>query len=152
MNKSITEILKQKESQNLEFKTVFGKEAIETITAFSNTSGGVILIGVADNNEIIGIDANYEIIKDWSNSIKQVTQPQIFPEITLYEIDNKTVAYILVQEFPIKPISFRGKYFKRVGASNHQIPLNEIVEMQLYCINSSFDSFLAKIQLVSATK
>ena len=29
----------------------------------------------------------------------------------------------------------------RVGASNHQIPLNEIVEMQLYSINSSFDSF-----------
>ena len=114
----ISEILKQKESQNLEFKTVYGKEAMETIAAFSNTSGGVVLVGVSDKGEVIGIDVNYKIVKEWSNSIKQMTHPQIFPEITIVEIEEKTVASILVQEFPIKPISLKGKYFKRVGASN----------------------------------
>jgi len=141
MMRSIHDLLKQEESQNIEFKERFGKETIETVAAFSNTSGGTILIGVSDNGQIPGINVNNEIIKDWSNSIKQMTQPQIFPEINFHKIENETIASIKVQEFPIKPVSCRGKYFKRAGSSNHQVPLNEIVEMHLYSINSSFDSF-----------
>ena len=34
------------ENQQLEFKESFGKETAETVAAFSNASGGTILIGV----------------------------------------------------------------------------------------------------------
>jgi predicted HTH transcriptional regulator len=34
---------KQPEGQNLEFKTSFGRETVETVTAFSNASGGTII-------------------------------------------------------------------------------------------------------------
>jgi ATP-dependent DNA helicase RecG len=76
--------------------------------------------------------------------IKQATQPQIFPEINPVVIDGKTIVCVSVQEYPLKPVSCKGKYYKRIGASNHLIPLNEIVEMQLYSINSSFDSFIVR--------
>jgi len=46
MFSSISILLKSKESQRLEFKESFGKETIETVAAFSNSLGGVILIGV----------------------------------------------------------------------------------------------------------
>jgi len=139
---NISDLLKSNESQNLEFKETFSKETIETIAAFSNASGGTILIGVSDKGKITGVNTNNEIIKDWANSIKQMTQPQIFPEINSYEFGGRKIASIVVQEFPVKPISCKGKYFKRIGSSNHQIPLNEIVEMQLFSLNSSFDSFV----------
>ena len=141
MKTRIEKILNNKESQNLEFKEKFTKEVIETVTSFSNTSGGIIAIGVSNEGKPKGIKADEESIKEWTNQIKQTTQPQLLPEINLIEVENKTLAIINVQEYPLKPVSFKGKYYKRIGASNHIISLNEIVELQLYSINSSFDSF-----------
>ncbi|MCX6279406.1 MAG: putative DNA binding domain-containing protein [Bacteroidetes bacterium] len=138
---NIEELIKRKESQWLEFKESFGKEAIETVAAFSNASGGTLLIGVENSGGVRGVAASEESIKEWVNQIKQATQPQIFPEIRPIELDGKTVVYMIVQEYPIKPVSCKGKYFKRFGASNHLIPVEELVEMHLYSINSSFDSF-----------
>jgi ATP-dependent DNA helicase RecG len=135
------ELHKTGESQHLEFKTSFGKEVVETVAAFSNASGGTILIGIDQNGKVKGVSINEEIRKEWVNTIKQATQPQIFPEVIPYELEGKTIVALKVQEYPIKPVGCKGKYFKRVGASNHLVPLDEIVEMQLYSINSSFDSF-----------
>ncbi len=129
------------ENQQLEFKESFGKETAKTVAAFCNASGGTILIGVDKNGIIKGVTVTEEMLKEWVNIIKQATQPQIFPEISPVNIYGKTVVAVKVQEYPIKPISCKGKYFKRVGASNHLIPVDEMVEMQLYSINSSFDSF-----------
>lgn len=129
------------ESQQLEFKESFSKETVETVAAFSNAQGGVIMVGVAKKGHVTGITVTEETLKDWVNTIKQATQPQIFPEISLQLLNEKPVVVIKVQEYPIKPVACKGKYLKRVGASNHQLTVAEIVEMQLYSINSSFDSF-----------
>ncbi len=138
---NINELHQQGESHRLEFKESFGKEVPETVAAFSNASGGVILIGIDNKGRVKGVTVNDEILKEWANIIKQSTQPQIFPEISPYEIDGMTIVMVKVQEYPIKPVSVKGKYYKRTGASNHLITLDEIVEMQLYSVNSSFDSF-----------
>jgi ATP-dependent DNA helicase RecG len=138
------ELHKQAESQRLEFKESFGKDTVETVAAFCNASGGAILVGVDKKGKIKGVTVTDEILKEWVNVIKQATQPQIFPEISPAVVDGKTIVSIVVQEYPVKPVSVKGKYYKRVGASNHLIPVNEIVEMQLYSINSSFDSFTVR--------
>ncbi|HPS62555.1 MAG TPA: putative DNA binding domain-containing protein [Bacteroidales bacterium] len=138
----LDELMKQGESQRLEFKESFGKETVETVAAFSNASGGVILIGVDMKGKVNGIKYYEESIKDWANMIKQATLPQIFPEISPVLVENKWIVSVFVQEYPVKPVSCKGKYFKRIGASNHQIPVCEIVEMQLFSINNSFVSFL----------
>lgn len=146
------ELQKSGEGQNLEFKTSFGRETTETIVAFCNTSGGTILIGVDKTGAVAGVPVNGEILKEWVNTIKQATQPQIFPEIVPMLVDGKTVVAVKVQEYPLKPVSCKGKYFKRVGASNHQISVDEIVEMQLYSLNSSFDSFVVPQTLADLDK
>ena len=51
----IKAIIKQGESQTVEFKQSFDREAIETISAFANSSGGVLVVGVKDNGTISGI-------------------------------------------------------------------------------------------------
>ena len=55
MNKdSFNTLVKKGETEILEFKGGFDKEAIETAVAFANTKGGTILIGVADNGKVKG--------------------------------------------------------------------------------------------------
>ena len=46
--KKILEIIKNGENEQIEFKESFNKEVIETIVAFANTKGGIVLIGVSN--------------------------------------------------------------------------------------------------------
>lgn len=52
----MTKFIDKKESENLEFKKSVGewKEIVETVTAFSNTSGGRIIVGVSKSGKIVG--------------------------------------------------------------------------------------------------
>jgi len=61
----LSEIIKNGEDQQTEFKQNFAKELIETVCTFSNSKGGKILIGVNDAGQITGVNANEETIKDW---------------------------------------------------------------------------------------
>jgi ATP-dependent DNA helicase RecG len=60
----------------------------------------------------------------------------------IHELEDKQIAEIIVQEYPVKPVACRGKFFKRFGSSNHLLQADEIAEMQIMSINSSFDSFV----------
>ncbi|WP_323720659.1 ATP-binding protein [Acetomicrobium sp.] len=43
----IVELIEKGESDIVEFKESFNKETIETVSAFANTKGGIIIIGVS---------------------------------------------------------------------------------------------------------
>ena len=141
-SKEIAHIISQGENEKVEFKELFNTQVIETIIAFANTKGGRIFIGVNDDNKILGLKHDNETIQNWYNQIKQSTQPSVFPDIELIEIENKLIAQIKVDEFPVKPISVKGKYFKRVKNSNHQMSLSEISDEYLKTINSSWDFYI----------
>ena len=84
--KELQQIITNSENLTVEFKSSFGKECIETIVAFSNTNGGKIFIGVAPAGKIQGLnEIDDEMLKDWNNTIKLVTVPQIFPPAVLWE-------------------------------------------------------------------
>jgi len=51
-------LIKNGESETVEFKAGFNKEAIETAVAFSNTRGGVIIVGVDNQGNMKGLDIN----------------------------------------------------------------------------------------------
>lgn len=52
-----------------------------------------------------------------------------------------TVVVISVDEFPLKPVSYRNLYFCRRNNSNHLLSVDEITEMRFVSLNYSFDSF-----------
>ena len=72
----LKKLIKQGEGQEVEFKTSFGKEAIETIVAFANTKGGTVIIGVNDCSEIVGTSVSDETLKEWLNQVKTNTEDQ----------------------------------------------------------------------------
>jgi len=137
-------ILKQIESgegYSTEFKLSFQKEVIESIVAFANAKGGMVFIGINDSREIIGINIGEESIQKYINTIKQNTSPAIIPDISIIKLDNKNIAIIEVKEFPIKPVSYKNRYYLRRENSNHIMTMEEIANEYLKTKNSSWDYY-----------
>ena len=81
---------RMEESQQIEFKKSLAerKELLETISAFANSNGGKIFVGIEENKdgsvkEIVGIRIRGKEIENLSNEIKQNTDPVIFPSIEI---------------------------------------------------------------------
>jgi ATP-dependent DNA helicase RecG len=131
-----------KESEKVEFKSTFNRECIETLVSFANHKGGSVYVGVDDNGRATGISAGKETLTQWINEIKGKTEPTIVPEITLIRMDTgRNIIVLSVEEFPIKPVSIKGKYYKRTGTSNHLLSLNDIVNIHIQTFNSSWDYY-----------
>lgn len=137
----INTIVLNGENEHTEFKTSFNKELIETVVAFANKNGGSVYIGISKNNKIVGTDLNAESVQNWVNEIKSKTTPELIPDYNIYTINHKTIVEIKVESYPLKPVATQGRYLKRVGNSNHLLSVNEVSDMHLRCINSSWDAF-----------
>ncbi len=138
----ILELIRLGESHKIELKTSFQKEVIETIVAFANAKGGKIIIGVDDSAEIIGVELQKETIQSWINQIKQNTSPSIIPDIDIFEIKNKKIVQIDIKEFPVKPISYKNRYYVRKANSNHIMNFQEVANEYLKTKNSSWDYYI----------
>ena len=139
----ILSLIKQGESQTVEFKSSFQKELIESVVAFANTKGGKIFVGIKDDGKIVGVDIKSETLKDWINQIKNNTQPQLIVDMDSMMIENRVVVIVDVQEYPVKPIAYKNRYYKRVQNSNHLMDLMEITNMTLQSLQLSWDSYPA---------
>lgn len=69
----LLEELKKGENKTLEFKEKLPDSytLVKTIIAFSNTSGGKLIIGVNDKREVIGLK-DIDIIEQWGSGIKRI--------------------------------------------------------------------------------
>ncbi len=141
MNNQYKHIINQGESETVEYKTSFSDEVIISLVAFANTKGGTVYIGVSDKGQMKGVDIGKETVQNWVNEIKVKTQPSIIPTITEHKLNNKVCVEIRVQEFPIKPLSFKGRYYKRVNNSNQQLNASEISDLNLQTLQVSWDSY-----------
>ena len=136
---NINDLISGGENEAVEFKSSFNGQVIETIVAFSNSKGGTILIGIDDRKNISGITVGKETLQQIINEIKNKTSPAVLPDMELVPAGSKTVLAITVREYPIKPVSFKGRYFKRVKNSNHQLTTNEVVQLHQSTFNTSWD-------------
>jgi len=59
----------------------------------------------------------------------------------MFEYEGKKVVAVRIPEYPIKPVSVRGRCFKRVNNSNRSINSQEIAEMHLQSTGMSWDRF-----------
>jgi len=135
----ISKLLESGESERLEFKSSFNIETIETLVAFANTNGGKVIIGINNNNEITGVNTNEESVQNWINEIKGKTAPSLIPNAEIIPFRDKSVVVFSIQEYPIKPVAVRGRYFKRVVNSNHLMNISEVVNLHLQSFNTSWD-------------
>ena len=119
-----------KESERVELKRSLSehKEILETISAFSNASGGTIYVGIDPSGHTVGVVIGARTMEHLANEIKQNTDPKVFPSIESQSIDGKQIVRIAVQEFPMKPVWAFDKVFIRVGRSNQRASAEKIRE------------------------
>jgi len=131
------------ESQTLEFKASFDKATVESLVAFANAQGGTVLGGVTDKGAVCGVTLGKETLNEWLGQIKSATSPAIIPDMETFTEQGKTVVAIHMSEFPVKPVNTRGRYFKRVASSNHQLALGEIADLYMQSLQLSWDAHQA---------
>ena len=141
---SIRSLLGQGESQVLEFKASFDRAAIESLVAFANAQGGRVLVGMSDTGKPLGVTLGKETLNEWLGQIKSATSPSLIPDIIAHDIDDKTIVEIDIREFPVKPVSTRGRYFKRIASSNHALSSGEIADLYMQSLQLSWDAYEAR--------
>lgn len=97
-SESLISTISDGECFTTEFKLSFDKEAIETVSAFSNSKGGYLLIGIKDNRAVCGVKIGNESIQNTINQMKNSTEPSLIVDIEVIEIENKTISAIKVDE------------------------------------------------------
>ena len=148
--------MREVEGETLEFKKSLSDfdEILATISAFSNTKGGRILVGVDDNGRIVGVDLGKRTLEDIASKIAQNTDPRVYPEIVLKKVGDKNIIEIRVSERDDKPIFAKGVAYKRVGRSNMKMDRDEIVNLLRRTYELSYEDIevasLDKIDLSKA--
>jgi len=135
------------ESQRIEHEKSFGKEAIISLVAFANTNGGKLIVGIDAKGVVCGIEVEPETIQRYLNEIKVSTYPQLFPNVLFEVRDGKNIIIFEINEFPVKPVAYKGRYYKRVHNSNHTLTLEEIVDLQQQSLSVSYDAYLTPVPL-----
>jgi ATP-dependent DNA helicase RecG len=123
--------MKEAEEETLEFKNSLSDfdSILATISAFSNTKGGRILIGVNDDGKVTGIDIGKRTLEEIVNRISQNTNPKTYPEIKIERVQDKNIIEIRVSERSDKPVFAKGIAYKRVGRNNVKMDRDEIVSL-----------------------
>jgi len=133
---NLKESIESGESEITEFKTSLAdwRDVVETISAFSNRNGGRVLIGVADDCGIVGVDIGKNTIEKLANQIKQNTDPVTYPSIRVEEIGGKEGKHVIVvdvDESKQKPVLAFGRAVIRVGKSNQKLGYEGIRNLAL---------------------
>ncbi len=147
------------ESTTIEWKPSLSQahDIIESITAFANTEGGRLFIGISKVGEIIGVQVGKGTIEDLVNRIAQHTDPKIQPKITVKKIEDKQIIIIEVKPSKDKLALADGRPYKRVGPSTRQMGKDEYegLILEKHKTELDFDSQIckgAKIQDISREK
>lgn len=108
MNKYISNLIKQGEHQQLDFKYEVSdsQKLARTLAAFSNTDGGKLLIGVKDNGIIKGIRSDEELYMIES-AAHIFTRPKIQYESKTWNIEGKVILEVSI------PKGNKGPYYAK---------------------------------------
>ena len=127
----IETLITQGEHQQLDFKFEISdsKKIARTLSAFANTDGGRLLIGVKDNGHITGIqgDEEYYMIEAAS---ELYTKPVVPFAATRWDVKGKTVLEITIspgQEKPYFAPDKDDKYKAYIRVADENKPANEVL-------------------------
>jgi ATP-dependent DNA helicase RecG len=106
------------ETQNTEFKESWRDECLKTISAFANTDGGLLLIGVNDKGETLGGLNIKKLLVDIPNTINN--KLSIFPSVKTGKHNANEYIKVVIEKSTV-PISYNGKYYIRSGSTTQEL-------------------------------
>ncbi len=104
-----------KESQTVEYKQIWRNDCLKAISAFANSDGGVLFIGLDDRGKPTGLKNVKKLLEDIPNTIRN--KLGIIPSV---ESDKKDIIKVTVAPCSV-PISYNGKYYIRSGSTAQEL-------------------------------
>lgn len=156
LNKDLRSIIEQGEGSYLEFKSSLRWDMVEsrtnrslegvvlkTLAGFLNShKGGTLLIGVADDGDIIGLEKDYQTLKKPNqDGFEQTLMAAIatnlgadicqFVHVLFHVIDDKEVCRLIVSPAPRPVFLEQGntpKFFVRTGGGTRDLNIQEALD------------------------
>jgi len=133
---NVHELIQQGENSAVEFKAanVRPESLAKEIVAFANSQGGVVLVGVADNGDVLGLDGCFDkssAFTDWvANILRTSINPPLNCDMSVEFCDDKKVGVISVPKGADKPYQTNtGQYLVRIGATNRTASVQELMRL-----------------------
>ena len=120
------------EDSMIEFKRAMPhrNSLADEMAAFANTEGGVILIGVDDYSEIVGLELNQ--LNQVEVTVVEICQDNIEPTVPIFteklRIDDKNILQIVVPRSLFVHKTSNG-YFTRQGSSKREMPTDQLARL-----------------------
>lgn len=128
-------LIKNGEGETLEFKSSV-TDLGRTVSAFANTYGGTILIGIDDQGEVIGIHGKKNL-QEISDSFASVVPPPKV-KISTINIGGRIIAAVEVEKSQ-HLYSHKNIVYIRVGRNNRPLAIHEVVEKAGESLQLFFD-------------
>jgi len=106
------------EGQNIEYKRIWKDEYLKWVSGFANAQGGKIYIGIDDDMSVVGVTELHKQMEDIPNKI--INHTGVMPETNHIVTGGKDIIEIIIEPCGM-PISYRGMYYYRCGATKQEL-------------------------------
>ena len=123
--KQLVDLLRQGEGPTLEFKRTTGelKEAMQTICAFLNGSGGTLLFGVRSDGTTEGQEVTDHTLRDIAQATERFEPPvQLSIQRIKIRAGREVVAVVVEGGRGVRPVTYEGRAYERVGSTTRRMP------------------------------
>ena len=125
------------ESQTIEFKSTWNDEYLKVISAFANSNGGKLILGLDDRGQPIGLKNANKLLEDIPNKIR--SKLGIIPSVELEKTDNHEIIHILVSPSSV-PISYNGKFYLRSGSTVQELRGRDLADFLIRKTGMTWDN------------
>ncbi len=140
-------LLAQHEGKTLEFKRDLSspRAVLRTVVAFSNSAGGVLIVGVEDQTRhVCGVDEPQAAAEKIANMIADGIEPQVAPQIAIRPWQGRSLLAIEVHPGSLKPYRVKTDSTERgvlirVGSTNRPADRHIIDEMRRHRHGTGYD-------------
>jgi predicted HTH transcriptional regulator len=104
----LIEMIEQGESSTVEFKRKIAspQKIAKEISAFANTRGGYLLIGVDDDRSIVGVHSEKHDVENILFACDFFLDPPVEPKISIMNLYNREIIVAFIPESKRKPNKF----------------------------------------------
>ena len=135
LSKRLPAIREEGEGQFAEFKVDFPAQAhdlAKECAAFGTSGGGLVLIGVNDNCELVGVDAPDDASRDKlverAHGIAATVAPRLSANVRLAVEDGKAVLVVVVENQSEPVFYYEGRPYIRDGRRSRPADPDEVKE------------------------
>lgn len=111
------ETVKSRKPRN-RIQAILQDEYLKWICAFANSQGGILYIGVNDKGEVLGVDDYHRLSESIPLKIRQTMG--LFCTVNVLNDEKFHYIQIVVEKYPF-PVSYHGKYYKRLGSTTQEL-------------------------------